>query len=485
MDKILSWMEDDLFSKKLNLLIIINNHNSFKIVELIHSLQKVDPTISYKLVCESKYLPNIIKKLPHELNNIEEINNYFKFFFQKRITKNSSSNAKDSSTSNLSLKDNMLKRYIKIFLEENSLILFLKEIIIHRRIEYCKTQAFKILQKNSYSAVLSLSDRTHDYVESSIQWAAKSLGIKIVLPYIANYSIDAAYLYRLDKDKNVLSNLNINFPISIYRLYSLIFLKKHIFKDCYFQSPFLLNAHRRSRTLSFYSWWVGNGISDIVCVNSNHVKNIYIENGVPEYKIKIVGDVSYTEVYNSLVNKEQIRIDLIKELFLDKDKKIIIFTVPQYLEQGYLDANTHWETIEYVVDLLSRQNLNIILSLHPRHKVEDYKFLKEKYNVSISSKQLSFIIGSADYFVSSQSSTLIWAVLCGIPSLDFDFHVNFNLYHFLNSVKHVRSKLNFEKNLSDLIHQSSPNFHDDWETLSKDLVFQPNIIENYFKIIHN
>lgn len=54
------------------------------------------------------------------------------------------------------------------------------------------------------------------------------------------------------------------------------------------------------------------------------MKRHYIKNGVDLSKIKIVGDISYDQLYLNYVNRENIKEIILKKYSLDKNKKIVL-----------------------------------------------------------------------------------------------------------------------------------------------------------------
>ena len=49
----------------------------------------------------------------------------------------------------------------------------IREFVITKKMNFYKNKALNLLQKTKPNIVLSISDRTYDYVESPILWAAK------------------------------------------------------------------------------------------------------------------------------------------------------------------------------------------------------------------------------------------------------------------------------------------------------------------------
>ena len=462
----------------MTILIIINNHNSFKIIDFVKSLSTPEKPIDFMLACEPNFLSQIESKTPENLKKTFVLNTEFKDTLAPRIGKQSNLIFEDASTTSQQPMHKKILRFIKSILIENLFINIAKEIIIFKRLQSSKTQALNYLKTLKPIAVMSNSDRSHDYAESSFHWAAKQLGIKVILPYVANYSLEGAISVRVDHKGKLIGNLNTVFPPSLYKYYSRWNLKNQIYQKCFYQVPYLLNAHKRNGTLSEYPWWFGFGLSDITCVNSQYTKDIYLSHGVSENKIVITGDAVNADIYQSYSRRQNIRNDLISKYNLSLNKKIVVLSLPQHAEQGRMHWDTHIDEIEFIVGTAAELDIHLLLSLHPRQKNSDYTFLAKKYKCQILNEPFSYVVGAIDVFLCSGSSTMVWSVLCEVPTMNFDFNFGYDLYDYLTSVKVVRKREDYKPGLIQLISGDKPLFENDWKQLSRKEVFQENFTNN-------
>lgn len=465
----------------MTVLILINNHNSFKIIDFVKSLSTTERPIDFVLACEPKFLNQIQTKTPDLIAKTFVLNTAFKDTFAPRIGKQTNQIFEDASTTSKQPFYKRIIRFAKSILQENTLINLVKEVIIFKRLQSSKGQALKYLKELKPVAVMSNSDRSHDYAESSFHWAAKQLGIKVILPYVANYSIEGAISVRVDHKGKLIGNLNTVFPPSLYKYYSRWKLKNQIYQKCFYQVPYLMNAHRRSGTLSQYPWWFGFGLSDIVCVNSQYTKNIYLSHGVAEKKIIITGDAVNADVFQSYSQRLHIRNKLISEYHLSTDKKIVVLSLPQHAEQGRMHWDVHMDEIEFVVSQAAEFDINLLISLHPRQKLNDYAFLAKKYKCKILKEPFSYVVGAIDVFLCSGSSTMVWSVLCEVPTMNFDFNFGYDLYNYLNSVKIVHKRDDYKSGLHDLLYGEKPSFENDWKLLSRTDIFKQNFTKDIVK----
>ncbi len=472
----------------LKLLIIVNNHNSIGIVDFCASLRKHAREIEITAVCgsdvrvsdrEAIKTKGIALQVLH-LDNIECKGNrqYSVVEGAVALEKKSVSNLEDGRTNPIT---KIISRIVNVVFS-SSLAYFFRERRICHKLEKYKEKALKLLNDLKPDVVLSISDRTHDYIESSILWAANNCGVKVLLPYIAQYDKDAALHYRKTQDGKPLPELRPFWPFSVYKAISYTVLKERCYQGLFFQAPYVLNAHRKSGTLSAYPWWIGNGNSDVVCVDSEHTARKYEENRVKRQKIVIAGHVSYDDVYRSHVESDAISRKLVRKYSLDKKKKLVLLSMPQYAEQGYVGWERHWEEIDSIVRNASASDGNLLLSIHPRSNVSDYLFLEDEYHCRIVDEPLSKIIGAADLFLASNSTTFHWAVLCGIPSIALRSPVQF-LFSHLESICPVDSSADLRSAINRILRSPPISFERDWMLLSRDRVFDGRFSERFIELI--
>lgn len=170
-------------------------------------------------------------------------------------------------------------------------------------------------------------------------------------------------------------------------------------------------------------WAYGGGITDIVAVFGESDREKQIALGVPGRKLVVSGHCSMDQLFAARNSSLEIRKGILPALGISLDSKVIVCAVPQYLEHGMLDASKHWALTEQMVGDLTSSGAKVLLSLHPRSRMEDYVFLSKKFGATILSKPLVDVIAVADLFVATHSSTVRWAVLMRIPTIvldDFD-----------------------------------------------------------------
>lgn len=361
---------------------------------------------------------------------------------------------------------------------------YARELNIRWKLKRLQKRAAAIFDEHKPNVVLSMSDRNHDYLESCLLLEARRRGIRIILPYVAHYDIEGAMGYRLDTNGRVLAEYAPWTRPTLYKLWAARRLRHTMQSDVFFQHSFLLNAHDKNGSMSAFPWWTGNGLSDVVCVNSRHSFDVYRENRVAEAKLSIVGDIFYDTLFAACERRADLRRELTQKYKLTPDRKLIVLAMPQYAEQGYLDAKRHWEEIERLLSILSRRGADLLISLHPRMDPREYSYLSDKFSSRIAGERLASVLPAADLFVSYYSSTVVWATLCGIPAIVADALGNrLSLFDYLTSVQVVEPR-----HLSEAVDAALTgviDFTQDWRELSHGDVFDGRTAHRYWTLLES
>ncbi len=336
-----------------------------------------------------------------------------------------------------------------------------------------------IFNKFSPDVILANSDRSSG-IEPMFLKIARKKKVRIIIPFYVNYSdMNGCVKTRLNRP---LCTVSKNSPIITkyfakkYRYPQVIESDK---KEILFFEPSKLFFHDKLGTLSDNPWYMGNGLSDVLCIASRVACEEYHARGVCEKKIRIVGDIIYDRLRTNYLRRTEIKKDVIKKYDLNKDRRIIIIALPQLAQHGFLSEKEHWNEINYLVRKTTNVDCSVLLSLHPRMNPENYTFLEKQYNCRILAERLYAVLPIADLFIATYSSTVTWAVLCGINTIVVDFY-NLNLiYHdALETVKTIKIREDFVPQIERMLTEEQ-DFSQDWHKLARDLVYDGRTIERY------
>ncbi len=460
----------------MKILVVLNNHNSISILDLCFSLQKTYQEISYFSVMDSGFyfkFKDLIEK--HDIENIIFSNRLqtLKFNRPKKINNEFNDQEKVSP-----FKKNILTQ-IKSKIFTSSTYLFIREWIITTKMVYYKIKASKLLSRTNPDIILSISDRTYDYVEAPIHWAAKKKGVPIILTYANQFDINASLELRKNLKGETYPNLSSNTFLSIYKSLANRLIKNQIINNTFYQNSFVLMSARKSGFLSKNSWWVGNGLCDKVLVDSNHSKKKYLKNGVPASKIHIAGHPDYDIVYQSYKNRIKLKRELCFQNNLEERKPLVIFALPQFAEQGTMSWAKHWDIISKNIESIVSLEVNLFLSLHPRMNPENYKFLEEKFNCNFLKDKLSKSIGCSDVFLASNSTVLSWSILCDIKTIVI-FSPAKDLIKHLNSIYYEPDPNKLKNLLKNILKDKTSRNYLDFKELSREKVFFGKSLDSHY-----
>ena len=167
---------------------------------------------------------------------------------------------------------------------------------------------------------------------------------------------------------------------------------------------------------------------------------------------------------------------------LDLGKKIIVGAVPQLWEHGLLDRESHFEEIQFVAQCLYEMKVNVLISLHPKMEPSNYNFLTEFDGFNICADPLVSFMPIGDLFISSYSSTALWALCSGIVTIIPDFTKMDLCYDEFESMIKVFDRAKLKERLhAQLITQF--DFSKDWDRIGRNEIFDGKTISRYIDLL--
>lgn len=363
---------------------------------------------------------------------------------------------------------------------KTSVLYDFKLISLERRYLYYLRNTYRkisaLLGKDQIDLIFINGDRHLGY-EPVFLKLSHDLNIKSVIPYLVNYSDEERLCVGALQHARI-KHVGRSLLASRYILRSQGL--QRLSKQClYYYHHSIANALKKFGVLSDNPFVMGCGKSDILCLNDRHSAVAYSNRGVNSAKIRVLGDASYDKLFHQYTNKKLIKDELCNKYMISGHRKIAILSLPQLAEHGLLSWKEHWIEIEFLVETLCSIDQSVIISLHPKMEICKYKYLEAKYNCRIASERLLEIIPVADIFVSTYSSTVVWATLCGITAVIVDFYkLNYTFYDYLTTVKKVTDKKVFKSVLQDALNDCY-SFSYDWGSLSRSEVFDGKTFERY------
>lgn len=176
-----------------------------------------------------------------------------------------------------------------------------------------------------------------------------------------------------------------------------------------------------------HPWMNQSGYADVIATESEAMVEYYTRGGIPRSQLVVTGSLADDVLYQATQAADKERAKLCRQHFLDAHKPILLTALPPdqlYMEGGRpeCDFKTYKELIEFwVMSLGQIKNYNVVVNLHPSVNYEDYKHL-ESFGVVISQENAASLIPLCDIFVACVSTIIRWAILCGIPVINYDVY---------------------------------------------------------------
>lgn len=336
-----------------------------------------------------------------------------------------------------------------------------------------------LIEGLSISVIIINGDRHLGY-EPVFLKVSKELSIPSVIVYLVDYADEE----RIFHNEVCTKKIKINCLTSSYIKQSQERLQYKMARNSYYYPHFVANALFEFGVLTTNPYVMGSGVSDILCLNNAFYQKKYIREGVLASKVKVVGDSAYDILYARFLRKGQVKKDINKKFDLACDKQTIVVALPQLAEHDILPWKEHWREVAFLLNTVNMTGQNVLVSLHPKMDPNKYRFLESRYNCKLLDERLSDVLVVADLFVATYSSTVVWAVLCGIKTLVVDFYgLNYNMYDFLTSIIKVNDKDRLFSSLEFALN-SDVDFDDDWDNLSRNSVFDGNTTQRYIELIN-
>lgn len=238
---------------------------------------------------------------------------------------------------------------------------------------------------------------------------------------------------------------------------------------------------------SYYEKFIRDGktnFPDLILLSDDRAKKIAIEQGLPEKKLRIVGNLFYENLMNYLPSISR------KEFFdffeLDMDNKILLFISDSISEQnggykesinkfGFNEISTFSTVMEELKRLEKSGRLKIadfilLIKLHPKERIDKYNHLITNLsfakNIVVQTSDISNhdILFYSDFHIGMFSSMVIESIILGKKVLRVEINniigdlININNKYY----KYIINKSDLSDGLIYLLNQNnlllSPNF---------------------------
>jgi hypothetical protein len=221
-------------------------------------------------------------------------------------------------------------------------------------------------------------------------------------------------------------------------------------------NPGLIDALERRGLAPPNPWMTNSGYADRIAVESERMFSVYRNAHFPERQLALTGSCADDLLFAALRDKDARRSAVYRELGLPDDLPMLLSSlVPDQLGSGVprCEFKEYVALIEFWVRTLAAwsQKMNVVLKINPRYGREQFLDL-ENWGVKVAPHDTIELVPLSDIYVASVSSTLRWAIACGIPSINYDvYHYRYGDFADVSGIVHVESKAEFSGAVAQLV----------------------------------
>lgn len=172
-------------------------------------------------------------------------------------------------------------------------------------------------------------------------------------------------------------------------------------------------------------WVLHSGASDVIVLESEAVREYCLAEGLPPDQINVTGSVAHDILFEALSERDKRKEGMLQKLGLEKGNPVILSALPPdslYMGRVECDFHAYKDLVEFwCKSLACVKGYNHVVVLHPSVKYQDVKYI-EDFGLKIVSEPTASIIPLCDIYVASISSTIQWAIACGIPVINYDVY---------------------------------------------------------------
>jgi hypothetical protein len=356
--------------------------------------------------------------------NSNDIKNY-EYIFTK-LKKNKSIIICKNNKIKKSFFDKFIK--IKFYLDEkhHGFIIFFLFFIINL------FKIFYIFLFYKISKVIVSDDRTGSFILLLLKFCKILKKKSIILTFTNPTTINNL----------IRSRLNFSHFLSIGQKYG---SKKYKNKYVSFYGNAQGNFYNLINILPKDPWKFGNGNSDEILFFDKNSKSLFLSSGVPRKKLKKTEDFILNKIKSDINNFKENKIIFIKKNKLSKSQKIIFFTLTQWFEHKIYSKKIAWEIhlhfIKYLSNKFNKKRFNLVLLLHPKQNLKEYKWLEKKFITKVLKTETETKLIFADLIIIAQNSSIV--SLCKklkIPTIVVKTRNEFSVRKILSkNIKYLKS----------------------------------------------
>ena len=305
-----------------------------------------------------------------------------------------------------------------------------------------------MIKKNEANIVVLADDRVMaNFYNTSFLVICKEYKIPTLIPPWANFSGKNRMLQHRRNNKNLFLATDCEIPENLiqgeknkYRIYDMDIYK-------------VLKSHKifPKNPLA-----VGGGLASNVFTASKNEKSRLVKAGINKNKVYISGNPRHDVLFNFQNDKEKLKDEiLLNHTHLEKNKKNILFNVPALFEDQFSSLDNALKYYNDIFDVITNLKQNVILSFHPKMKMNLYGNLLKRYNLKIIDYKIEKLIPISDIYIGLYSTIDQWSILCKVPVIIPDFlNLNYKTYDHFKSIKKVFNKFDLKNEMENFLNKN-------------------------------
>ena len=202
-------------------------------------------------------------------------------------------------------------------------------------------------------------------------------------------------------------------------------------------------------------WIIHGGFGDVLCVESEQMRRVYLEEGVPAARLAPTGTPYWDRMVRALDSNPDARAALRQPRRTTPGlTRILVSWPPSYHDDRgrFSEFASYREMSTTVLAWLQRQPAcEVKVSLHPAVSADDRAALAAA-GVAVTDDYVIEQIPQHDLFITYFSSTIRWAVAAGKPVINFDlYQLGLHVYDSAPGVARVTSLADFQRCVTRLV----------------------------------
>jgi hypothetical protein len=163
-------------------------------------------------------------------------------------------------------------------------------------------------------------------------------------------------------------------------------------------------------------WVVHGGNATVLAAESQAMLEHYIDEGIEPDKIRLTGTVYCDVLHEGLLRRQP-------EASTEAEPRVVLLSIPpsyHELRPGTNEFATYEEMCARLVGaIVDSPRTRLTVSLHPGMTAEQ-RAIVERLGVNISKEWIMRLIPACDIYVTTFSSTIRWATVCGRPVINYN-----------------------------------------------------------------